>query len=101
MFSARNSDFQGAGKAPGLEVWRIEKLKPVPLKPADFGTFFSGDSYIVLKTVQKPQSSSLVYDIFFWLGEDSSQDEEGTAALKARLLLRPLPVRCRALSDSV
>ena len=100
MFSTRNSDFQGAGKEPGVQVWRIEKLKPVPLKPADFGIFHSGDSYVVLKTSQKPNSGALVHDIFFWLGEDSSQDEEGTAALKVRLPQRPLPVRRRALSES-
>ncbi len=83
MFYSRSTDFQGAGKAgEGVQVWRIEKLKPVKIKPEEHGTFYTGDSYIVLKTSSKA-SSGKVHDIFFWLGLDSSQDEHGAAALKS------------------
>ena len=71
----------GAGKEAGLEIWRIENLEPKPYPKADYGTFFKGDSYIVLKSTQKPGYSSLNWDIYFWLGGDSSQDEQGAAAL--------------------
>lgn len=27
--------FEGAGKKPGLELWRIEKMKPVRIAPID------------------------------------------------------------------
>ena len=73
--------FDGAGKEAGLEIWRIENLEPKPYPKADYGTFFKGDSYIVLKSTQKPGYSSLNWDIYFWLGGDSSQDEQGAAAL--------------------
>ena len=43
--------FAGAGAKPGLEVWRIEKMKPV--KQGADGKFFSGDSYIVLNTWER------------------------------------------------
>jgi len=40
-----------------------------------YGKFYSGDSYICLKTWEK--SSKLEWDIHFWIGEDSSLDEMG------------------------
>ena len=43
-------DFDGAGKVPGIELWRIEKLKPVK---AEFnGKLYGGDSYILLATTK-------------------------------------------------
>ena len=45
------------------------------------GHFFEGDSYIVLKT-SISKSNSFVHELFFWLGSESSQDEQGVAAYK-------------------
>jgi hypothetical protein len=45
--------FSGAGATPGLEVWRIEKMKPVKQGTPSSGKFFSGDSYIVLNTWER------------------------------------------------
>ncbi|XP_042412347.1 villin-2-like isoform X1 [Zingiber officinale] len=73
--------FQGAGQRVGLELWRIENFQPVPLLKSDYGKFYSGDSYIILQTISKGGAYS--YDIHFWIGKDSSQDEAGTAAIKA------------------
>jgi hypothetical protein len=42
--------FATAGKAAGLEVWRIENMAPVPVDPKSYGKFYVGDAYIVLKT---------------------------------------------------
>ncbi|KAL2612065.1 hypothetical protein R1flu_023757 [Riccia fluitans] len=70
-----------AGEAPGTEIWRIEDFAPVPLPKADYGKFYAGDSYIVLHTT-KTESGALKYDLHFWLGKDTSQDEAGTAAIK-------------------
>lgn len=72
--------FQGAGQSAGVEIWRIEKFKPVAVKKEDHGKFFSGDSYIVLHT--KKRDSALEWDLHFWLGEETSQDEMGTCAYK-------------------
>lgn len=55
--------FETAGKKPGLQVWRVEKmdLKPVPTELQ--GNFFIGDSYIVLYTTPAPS-----YNIHSWIG---------------------------------
>jgi len=74
------SEFINPGQKAGVEVWRIESMKPVAYPPVEYGKFYDGDSYIVLKTTQK--ASSFLYDIFFWLGEASSKDEQGVAAYK-------------------
>ncbi|KAG0551052.1 hypothetical protein BDA96_01G390800 [Sorghum bicolor] len=72
--------FQGAGHKPGTEIWRIEDFKPVALPKSDYGKFYCGDSYIVLQTTCK--GGAYIFDIHFWIGKDSSQDEAGTAAIK-------------------
>ncbi|VAH85361.1 unnamed protein product [Triticum turgidum subsp. durum] len=73
--------FQGAGQKVGIEIWRIEDFKPVALPKSDYGKFYSGDSYIVLQTTS-PKGGAYLYDLHFWIGKDSSQDEAGTAAIK-------------------
>jgi hypothetical protein len=72
--------FVGAGRTPGLELWRIEKLKPVKQPKAD-GKFFTGDSYILLVTTQT-SGGALSWNIHFWLGSETSTDEAGVAAYK-------------------
>ncbi|KAJ1697999.1 hypothetical protein LUZ63_006511 [Rhynchospora breviuscula] len=73
--------FQGAGQKAGLEIWRIENLKPVPVPKDTYGKFFVGDSYIILKTTAI-KNGSLRHEIHYWLGKDTSQDEAGAAAIK-------------------
>ncbi|KAM0835312.1 hypothetical protein ACQ4PT_063010 [Festuca glaucescens] len=81
--------FQGAGQKDGLEIWRIEKLQAVPVPRESHGKFFTGDSYIILKTTAL-KNGSFQQDIHYWLGKDTSQtylllsikDEAGTAAIK-------------------
>ncbi|KAI3802222.1 hypothetical protein L1987_30352 [Smallanthus sonchifolius] len=70
--------FQGVGSRPGLEIWRIENFKPVPLPKSDYSRFYSGDSY----TSGRAGAGGYSYDIHFWLGKDTSQDEAGVAAIK-------------------
>ncbi|MBA0552285.1 hypothetical protein Golob_023112, partial [Gossypium lobatum] len=65
----------------GTEIWRIENFQPVPLPKSDYGKFYMGDSYIVLQTTPS-KGGSYLYDIHFWIGKDTSQDEAGTAAIK-------------------
>ncbi|CAL9167267.1 unnamed protein product [Musa hybrid cultivar] len=73
--------FQGVGQKVGTEIWRIEDFQPVPLPKSDNGKFYSGDSYIILQT-SSGKSCGYLYDIHFWIGRESSQDEAGTAAIK-------------------
>lgn len=73
--------FQGAGQKAGLEIWRIENFCPVRIPNSSYGKFYTGDSYIVLKTTAL-KSGALRQDIHYWLGKDTSQDEAGAAAVK-------------------
>ncbi|XP_077249392.1 villin-3-like [Tasmannia lanceolata] len=83
MSSAKILDpaFQGVGQRIGSEIWRIENFQPVTLPKADYGKFYTGDSYIVLQTTAG-KGGSYLYDIHFWIGKETSQDEAGTAAIK-------------------
>lgn len=74
--------WQGCGMQPGIEIWRIEQFKVVPVPREQYGSFYRGDSYIVLKTFQLPETEELLHHIYFWLGSQTSVDEQGTAAYK-------------------
>ncbi|PPQ92862.1 hypothetical protein CVT25_004350 [Psilocybe cyanescens] len=77
------SAWEDAGKSVGLQIWRIEKFHVVPWPKERIGSFYDGDSYIVLHTFKKtPEAESLSYDLHFWLGQNTTQDEAGTAAYK-------------------
>uniref|UniRef100_W5MAW0 Gelsolin-like domain-containing protein n=1 Tax=Lepisosteus oculatus TaxID=7918 RepID=W5MAW0_LEPOC len=80
-----HKEFESAGKQPGLQIWRIENmdLKPVP-KPLH-GSFFTGDSYIVLQTTAAPS-----YNIHMWLGEWASALSSHAQTRRLRLF----PVSC-------
>jgi len=71
-----------AGKQVGLEIWRIEKFQVKSWPKDQYGSFYSGDSYIVLNTYKKKGGNALQWDVHFWLGKFTSQDEAGTAAYK-------------------
>ena len=79
--------WEGCGAKVGLEIWRIEKFQVVAWPKDQYGSFYDGDSYIVLSTTLDPEadklgSEKLCWDIHFWLGENTSLDEQGTAAYK-------------------
>jgi len=124
----------GAGSKPGIEIWRVENKKGgkfgVAKWPVDqYGTFYDGDSFIVLHTYKAaacgaaaaateaaaaatsaaasddaaPASEALQYDLYFWIGKDSTQDERGVAALKTvelDVFLGDKPVQCRVVEGS-
>uniref|UniRef100_A0A673FPY0 Gelsolin-like n=1 Tax=Sinocyclocheilus rhinocerous TaxID=307959 RepID=A0A673FPY0_9TELE len=71
-----HKEFETAGKAPGLQIWRIENmdLKPVPKNL--YGNFYKGDAYLLLYTTTAPS-----YYIHMWMGNECSQDESGAAAI--------------------
>ncbi len=65
---------------PGVTVWRVKNFR-LQLFESD-GLFHVGDSYIIVNTTQSGKNE-LNYNIHFWLGSETSQDESGTAAYKA------------------
>ncbi|NWU95029.1 VILI protein, partial [Upupa epops] len=64
---------------PGIQIWRIEKMEMVPVPNKSYGSFYEGDCYVLLST--RKTGSGFSYDIHYWLGKDSSQDEQGAAAI--------------------
>ncbi|XP_069007055.1 scinderin like a [Embiotoca jacksoni] len=69
-------EFESAGKKPGLQVWRVEKME-LKLVPTELhGDFYNGDSYIVLCTTLAPS-----YNVHSWIGDEASKDESGAAAI--------------------
>lgn len=89
-------EFKGAGAKPGLELWRVHNKRTKNDTP-DFGVvkcdkstqgdFYDGDSYIALNTYRAKDENGkltdkLLWDVHFWLGDNSSQDEIGVAAYK-------------------
>ena len=57
----------------------MENYAPVLVDDKEHGRFYSGDTYILLAS-QKVKSK-LKHDIFFWIGESTSRDEQGAAAI--------------------
>ncbi|NXS67271.1 VILI protein, partial [Pandion haliaetus] len=64
---------------PGLQIWRIENMEMVPVPTKSYGNFHEGDCYVLLST--RKTGSSFSYNIHYWLGKESSQDEQGAAAI--------------------
>ena len=90
--AAKTEDcWSGAGAAPGVEIWRVHN-KRTANDTADFGLervpeneyrkFYRGDSYVLLYTYKEANSDALLYNVHFWIGSESSQDEYGVAAYK-------------------
>jgi hypothetical protein len=72
--------FKTAGRTPGTEIWRVKNFRVIPVEKETFGVFFGGDSYIVLNTYGS--HSDLRHNVHMWLGEETTTDEAGTAAIK-------------------
>jgi len=80
--AATEPAWANAGKKVGLQIWRIEKFQVKSWPTEQYGSFYDGDSYIVLNTYKKEGGNALLWDVHFWLGTHTTQDEAGTAAYK-------------------
>lgn len=92
------SPFPASVQDPGLHIWRVEKLKPVPIARENHGVFFSGDSYLVLHN--GPEEASHLH---LWIGQQSSRDEQGACAVLAvhlNTLLGERPVQHREVQGN-
>ncbi|EGF79911.1 hypothetical protein BATDEDRAFT_37025 [Batrachochytrium dendrobatidis JAM81] len=95
--------WKGVGQTPGTKIWRIEKFHIAAWPESSYGSFYSGDSYIVLHTYKKPDTPALFHNVHFWLGLQTTQDEAGTAAYKTVELddfLHGTPVQFREVQGS-
>ncbi|XP_024866437.1 gelsolin-like isoform X2 [Kryptolebias marmoratus] len=75
-------EFERAGKKAGLQVWRVEKMEPVPVPESLYGQFYTGDAYLVLNSTSN-RGGRMQYDLHYWQGSECSQDEGGAAAILA------------------
>lgn len=103
--------WEGAGEAVGIQIWRVENTRDEHGNPKfgiehwpeeRYGEFYKGDSYIVLSTTRDKEDDKLLYDVFFWIGSESTQDEYGVAAYKANELddlLGDAPVQHREVES--
>ncbi|KAL6111617.1 avil [Pungitius sinensis] len=71
--------FRAVNHSAGIIIWRIEKMELVQVPEKSYGNFYEGDCYVLLST--QKTSSSLSYDIHYWIGSQSTTDEQGAAAL--------------------
>ncbi|XP_035268680.1 advillin [Anguilla anguilla] len=70
--------FKDIRSKPGLQIWTINNMEMVPVDQQAFGNFFEGDCYIVL---HESNDSAHSKNIHYWIGNTSSQDEQGAAAI--------------------
>jgi len=67
--NTRNEDEHGTPHF-GIQRWE------------DTGHFFAGDSFIVLHTKVDAEGTPCSWDVYYWVGKDSTQDEYTVAAYK-------------------
>jgi len=91
--------WEGAGISLGIQIWRVENNRKESEEHGDvpvfgivdwpkeqYGQFHRGDSYILLSTRDVDGDGTMEWDIHFWIGKESTQDEYGVAAYKANEL---------------
>ncbi|XP_068594523.1 gelsolin-like [Brachionichthys hirsutus] len=74
-------EFENMGQKDGVEAWRVENMELVPVPGRLCGEFYSGDAYLVLRTIETCGRKQ--YNLHFWLGADCSQDERAAAVIFA------------------
>ncbi|XP_074112335.1 FLII actin remodeling protein isoform X2 [Cotesia typhae] len=89
---------EDAGQVPGLSVWEIENFLPNQIEEVAHGKFYEGDCYIILKTTLD-ESGSLMWSIFFWIGEKATLDKRACAAIHAVNLRNFLGAQCRTIRE--
>ncbi len=66
---------------PNVTIWRIENFNVRPWPEDKKGSFYDGDSYIVLNTSVK-STGEIHREAHMWVGCETTSDESGTAAYK-------------------
>jgi gelsolin len=72
--------WKGAGTKVGLQIWRIVKFKVGTIKKSLNNSTPASAIYSTIRSPTGPKALS--WDVHFWIGKYSTQDEYGTAAYK-------------------
>jgi len=80
MTSITDNAFNSVLNGQSFALWRIKQLKLYPVQENEWGKFYSGDCYLLWDTGFQGKGAQHIY---FWLGRDSSVDEQTVAAIKA------------------
>lgn len=80
MSGGSKDAFRNISQKPGLQIWTINNMELVPVPAQAYGNFFEGDCYIVL-SISQNKGSGQSANIHYWIGNSSSQDEQGAAAI--------------------
>eukprot|EP01018_Ginkgo_biloba_P033542 Gb_40777 [translate_table: standard] len=87
---------EGNGK---LEVWRVKNVAKAPVPKEEVGKFYSGDCYMILYTYHSGDRKE-DYFLCFWLGQQSTQEDQAVAARLTNTMANSLkgrPVQGRIL----
>ena len=81
LIEACNIFMASCGKSM-VEVYRMEKFSPTLQAKDSFGSFYTGDAYVVLKKNLNPDTGEdESYDIHYWHGAECTSDESGSSAV--------------------
>ncbi|XP_062999669.1 protein flightless-1 homolog [Elgaria multicarinata webbii] len=91
---------EDVGQLPGVTVWQIENFVPTMVDETFHGKFYEADCYIVLKT-SLDDNGSLNWEIYYWIGQESSLDKKACAAIHAVNLRNYLGAECRSIREEM
>ncbi|XP_077979602.1 protein flightless-1 homolog isoform X2 [Glandiceps talaboti] len=96
------SDFftDEVGNLPGLTVWQIENFLPIEVDEALYGKFYEADCYIILHAFID-DTSSLNWQIYFWIGSETSLDKKACSAIHAVNLRNMLGAETRTIREEM
>ncbi|KAH9501981.1 hypothetical protein DERF_012784 [Dermatophagoides farinae] len=94
------SDFfeDDVGQFMGILIWEIDNFYPSRLDEACHGKFYEADCYIILKTFEN-ENQNPDWDIYYWIGSDTSLDKKACAAIHAVNLRNYLSAKCRTIRE--
>ncbi|ORX41675.1 actin depolymerizing protein [Piromyces finnis] len=74
----------GIGETEGIDIFRIEELSVAMIDPDEYGSFSTGDCYIILNTYR--EEKELKHKIFQWIGKQAENDKLFCSAIYSVML---------------
>ena len=75
--------YKGAGEQVGIQIWRIARFRLKHWTKERYGTFYNGDSYIVLHTMENHDRREKYYHLHIWIGSNTTREQAWVALYKA------------------